>query len=111
MCQQMEDAAGNCTFVQVMIEGATNVVVLQGERAGGPGSVSCQLRLAVDGKPRGGKRVTATAAPSFDPVWNEQFAIRVDEPHRSQLELTLWDHTNSTKRSASSYLGEVLSRT
>ena len=59
------------TFVQVLVESATNVVVLHGAHAGGPGVVTCQLRIAEDGAPVGGKRSTGAASGS-DPVWNEQ---------------------------------------
>ena len=140
------------TFVQVLVESATNVVVLHGAHAGGPGAVTCQLRIAEDGVPVGGKRMTGVSSGN-DPVWNEQvcdvcsvhtrrlhvrtywesaqgiqhvrtrsacltvflsvsvsvqFAIRVNDPSRSQLEITLWDKSQSKRHSPQNYLGECV---
>jgi hypothetical protein len=95
------------TCLQVIVEGATNVVVLNGEHADGPGDVKCELRIAEDGAPVGGKRMTGISR-GFDPVWNEQYAIQISDPYRSQLEITLWNQGSSTRHSAKNYLGEVV---
>ena len=95
------------TCLQVIVEGATNVVVLNGEHAGGPGDVKCQLRIAEEGERVGGKRMTGISR-GFDPVWNEQYAIRISDPYRSQLQITLWNQGSSTRHSAENYLGEVV---
>jgi|LauGreDrversion2_3_1035106.scaffolds.fasta_scaffold119990_1 hypothetical protein len=96
------------TCLQVIVEGATNVVVLNGKHAGGPGNVKCQLRISEDGAPVGGKRATGISS-GFDPVWNEQFAIGISDPYRSHLEITLWNQGSSfSRQSAKNYLGEVV---
>ena len=41
-------------------------------------------------------------------VWNEQFAILVEDPQVSQLELTLWDVSVSTRRTMANLLGEAV---
>ena len=52
--------------------------------------------------------MTGAAATGSNPVWNEQFAILVEDPQISQLELTLWDMTTSTRRTKANLLGEVV---
>ena len=92
---------------QVMVEQATGVRTLSNAHPGPP-TVTCQLRLTINGEAVGGRRATGAPPPGSDPVWNEQFAMRVSDPQHSQLELTLWDVTLSPRRSAENLLGEVV---
>ena len=92
---------------QVMVEQATGVRTLSDAHPGPP-TVTCQLRLTINGEAVGGRRATGAPPPGSNPVWNEQFAMHVSDLQHSQLELTLWDVTLSPRRSAESLLGEVV---
>ena len=58
-----------------------------------------------------GKRTTGVPPTAYGSslVWNEQFAILVQDPQVSQLELTLWDvSAASARRTMTNLLGEAV---
>jgi len=67
-----------------------------------------KLRINQDGRASGETFSSKLQATSSEPVWNEEFALPVKEPEKSQLECSIWDESDDNDTPAQKFLGEVV---